>query len=69
MKRTRDAHPRLREDIGRLSAVQAIRQDLSLAHRELELALNADDVKTVKEHAGLARKFLSEVVSKLKRIK
>lgn len=69
MRRQRDAHPRLREDIGRLSAVQAVRQDLSLIAREVELALHADDAKGMREHVELVRRLLGGLSKKLERLK
>lgn len=70
MRRQRDTHARKRGvESGRLSAVQTIQQELALALRELDSAVNAPDLKTTREHVSLARRLLAETSKKLERLK
>jgi hypothetical protein len=71
MTRQRDTHQRARgiAGNGRLSRAQGIRLDLRLANEELELALKATDVKSIREHVTLARRLVQQVAKKVERLK
>lgn len=68
MRRPQDQHPRLRRGSGRLKAAESVRQDVTLAERELAAGLIARDAGEVRARIHNARRFLSEAIEKLRRM-
>ncbi len=69
MKRLRDVYERFRAAGGRLDRTQSVEQNLKLATAEVDNAIAARDLRAARGHATLARKFLTEALETIARLR